>query len=96
MNDVSALINAARNVERGCDCGYDDRCGRCQAVVELQTALSILDKNRAERETDGSVTELALCEARWLVLKPNQLYRLVPRPGCAACEEQLALVSRPQ
>jgi hypothetical protein len=84
MNDVSALVSAARRIERGCDCEYDHRCGRCQAVLDLRVALAAVDNNQAS--IDG-ITELALCEAAWLILKPNQLYRFVPRPGCDACAQ---------
>lgn len=37
---------------------------------------------------DGSKAEvitMALCEVPHLMLRPNQLYRFVAMPGCAAC-----------
>jgi hypothetical protein len=38
-----AVVAAARKIERGCDCEYDYRCGRCSAVVALKKALETLD-----------------------------------------------------
>lgn len=43
---VEAVIEAAREIERGCDCEYDHRCGRCSRVVALQAALKALDEAR--------------------------------------------------
>ncbi len=44
FEDVEALIAAARLIERGCDCEYDHRCGRCSRVVSLQVAVAKLDE----------------------------------------------------
>jgi hypothetical protein len=40
---LNAVILAARDIERGCDCEYDHRCGRCQRVVTLKVKLADLD-----------------------------------------------------
>lgn len=46
MSDLErAIIDAARKIERGCDCDYDYRCGRCEAVLCLQEALTALDEH---------------------------------------------------
>jgi predicted PP-loop superfamily ATPase len=42
---VDHVVLTARRIERGCDCGYDHRCGRCQAVIDLRNALLALDTN---------------------------------------------------
>lgn len=33
------LLELANGIERGCDCEYDHRCGRCQRVLDLQEFL---------------------------------------------------------
>jgi hypothetical protein len=35
---------------------------------------------------EEKVIEIALCEVDWIFLRPNQLYRFVPIPGCEACQ----------
>lgn len=39
---LDKLVAAARRCRRGCTCDYDDRCNRCQAVLDLQAALTEL------------------------------------------------------
>lgn len=34
---------------------------------------------------EEKVVEIALCEVDWIFLRPNQLYRFVPIPGCELC-----------
>lgn len=36
---VVPVVRAAEEVKRGCDCEYDYRCGRCQAVCDLNDAI---------------------------------------------------------
>jgi hypothetical protein len=47
MEDVlratDAVVAAARRIERGCDCEYDHRCGRCDRVVTLKERIVALD-----------------------------------------------------
>ena len=38
------ICEAAMKVQRGCDCEYDHRCGRCDAVVELQNVLESMTR----------------------------------------------------
>ncbi len=35
----------------------------------------------------SDVCELALCEAAFLCLRPDQLYRFTVQPGCEACRQ---------
>lgn len=39
LRKLAPLVKAAGRIERGCSCRYDDRCGKCMAVVNLQQAL---------------------------------------------------------
>lgn len=65
-------------------------------VAALETRLSenpaplaeIEARIKAHTQPSGEVIELALCEARRLVLKPNVLYRFTVRPGCKTCEAE--------
>lgn len=40
---AEAVIAAARKTSRGCDCEYDHRCGRCDAIVELHAKIKAFD-----------------------------------------------------
>lgn len=40
---LEIVLAAARHVRRGCDCDYDDRCGRCQAAINVRAAIDAYD-----------------------------------------------------
>ena len=65
MSDLErVVVEAARRIERGCDCEYDYRCGRCEAVLRLHEALTALDEHvvselmRLNRPTPTTSTKL--------------------------------------
>lgn len=48
---ASELVRIARlasELERGCDCEYDYRCGRCDTIVTLQKAVKELRDGGAD------------------------------------------------
>jgi len=53
---VAAVIAAARKVERGCDCEYDHRCGRCERVISLRRAVEQYDAIVAAQVTQTEST----------------------------------------
>ncbi len=39
MSDLERLIEAAKKINRGCDCEYDYRCLSCEHVIALHAVL---------------------------------------------------------
>ena len=55
---VAAVIAAARKVERGCDCEYDHRCGRCERVISLRRAVEQYDAIVAAQAAGATAEQL--------------------------------------
>lgn len=66
------VVAAARKIERGCACGYDYRCDRCDAVIALQAALAEMDVARCE--TSSPSAENAAAHPK----TPERVVREVP------------------
>lgn len=37
------VVNAAADLQRGCDCDYDYRCDKCQAVLDVREAVDAMN-----------------------------------------------------
>jgi hypothetical protein len=74
--------------------GYDSTCIDAGELV----AWILSPEGRAALACRGvtiPVLELRLCEARRLVLHPDQLYRFTVAPGCQLCEAEAGLTPSP-
>lgn len=94
--DNTATLSARGAGESPFRVYYNDACKK---IVELETCLNdarrALDEARSAPPTSasapaapthGEVTEIRLCEASRLALRPGQLYRFTVASGCHPCE----------
>lgn len=63
-------------------------CSAIRHVTELDdvNTRAIADRAAEQLATAApSIIEMRLCESRFVVLHPNQLYRFTVAPGCGKC-----------
>ena len=60
LRKVGPLVERAKRIERGCR--YDDRCGNCQAVIDLRQALAAFSPE-PNREHDAAAERTRVAES---------------------------------
>lgn len=71
---------------------YDETCRTSLSVFsQKKVSMQEAPDQKTAAPNQSEVTELCLCEARMVVLRPNQLYRFTVASGCPRCEAEAGI-----